>query len=91
MLLFGHLSIATRLQRLRRIGLAIAVVVPLAGLAELNDAIHVSQFDTAIHFPAQLKPVPPSWIPSSSMEDFFAATNALEEAVNALSEEGEDG
>jgi len=90
-LLFGHLSIASRLRRLHRIGLAMLVVLPLAGLAELNESRYDAEFDVSIHFPSQLKPIPPSWIPARTMSEFFDGTNALESALDALVEEGEDG
>jgi ABC-type antimicrobial peptide transport system permease subunit len=91
MLLFGHLSIATRLRGRRRIALAIVVVLPLAGLIALDESRYDADFDTAIHFPSQLKPVPPSWVPTRTVAKFFAGTDALEDAVDALIEDGEDG
>lgn len=90
-LLFGHLSIATRLRRLRRIGLTVLVVLPLAGLSELKDSAKDADFDATLHFPSQLKPISPSWIPSQTTTEFFAATKDLEALVDALAESGEDG
>ncbi len=90
-LLFGHLSIATRLRRLRRIALTVVVVFPLAGLTEFDDSLYDAEFDNAIHFPSRLKPVPPSWVSTRTVAEFFAGTDALEGAVDALIEEDEDG
>jgi len=89
MLLFGHLSIATRLRRLRRIGLTVLIVLPLAGLTELKDSALDATFDATIHFPSQLKPVPLSWVPSQTVTEFFEATKDLEAIVDALAEAGE--
>ena len=60
-------------------------------MTELEDTLYDAEFDTTLHYPSQLKPVPPSWIPSRTVSEFLAGTHELEGAVDALIEDGEDG
>ena len=83
--LHAHLSAAGAFaQPRRRLLAAAAVSVAGLGFMQLSDLSHRSDFVSDLPYWSQLKPIDPSWVPSESVDDFFAGAEALRSDVDEL-------
>ena len=86
LLLIGHLTLASNMQRQRRWRLSVGIPVIAVVTGALMAVAMDDSFSDVATFPGQLKPVPPSWIPASTVDDFSEVMLELKEDVDEATE-----
>jgi hypothetical protein len=85
--LAGHLALASSLAgsaRWRASTLVVGAMLGVVAIAALED-----DDDRGMSYPGTIKPLPPSLVQSSSLDQFFRATGSLQAQVDSLAAEGE--
>ena len=88
-MLYGHLTIATSLPKLRIAAISTAVVFGLAGVAALVASDKASKGGGMPEFSAELKPLNAALIPVEDTTAFFGGIQELKTSVDSLAREPE--
>lgn len=80
----GHLSLVSPLTPRRRRAAAAVVAILIAGSIELVGWLAQERFFAGLEFAAALKPVPPRWLPSESVDTFLAGLDSVRAEVDEL-------
>ena len=98
LLLIGHLSLASNMPRQRRRRLSVGIPLFAVAFGGLMALAMDDSFTDVATFPGQLKPVPPSWIPAATVDEFSEVMLELKKDVdeetgklNASKKTGEAG
>ena len=88
-MVYGHLTIATALPRLRIAAISTAIVFGLVGIGALVASDHESDGGGMPKFSAELKPLNARLIPVQDTTAFFAGVQELKTSVDSLAREPE--
>lgn len=88
-MIYGHLTIATSLPKLRVAAISTAVVFGLVGVAALVASDESSQGNGMPDFSAELKPLNAAVIPAQDTTAFFGGIPELKASVDSLAREPE--
>jgi pSer/pThr/pTyr-binding forkhead associated (FHA) protein len=86
-LLSGHLALASVMSASRRRRVVGTVTVASVALLLLLSHAEAGKFTTKMDYPTALRPVPITWVPTTSVAAFITATRDLKGQVDSLASE----
>jgi len=83
-LVYGHLGFASPLRRRSRLWTALVISGAMVGMNAITDYAARGKFSTVMDYNGILKPVDASFLPATSVEQFFADSQKLKTELDSL-------